>query len=114
MVAVPIVGLPMTIRTQAARLSLLPILILLVGCLQYGAAQLGILWRYSVLSWDNPATVLGDEIASQGAVYTDEARQTREALDAWRTSSRLGLPDRTPTRHAGGTGRHLTRSPPDA
>src|SRR3990172_9219056 len=68
--------------TSPPRRALVPVLVLLgllgAAHVEHGLARLGVLWRQSVLSWDNPATQVLEELASQGVPHADGARQARD------------------------------------
>jgi hypothetical protein len=104
----------MTARRRAAFVLTLGLLsLLVVSALQASEARVSILWRASVLSWDSPATQLLDELASQGLLYADPARQAREqATVGLRPAGRLALPSAALVHGAVAVGSHLTRSPP--
>jgi len=59
---------------------LLLLALLGVAHLQQGQALFGVLWRESLLSWDNPATQFLEELASQAIPHADAARQVHERL----------------------------------
>lgn len=60
---------------------------------QAGLAHLGILWREAVLSWDNPATQLVEDLASQPVPHADRIGETRDrTLAAVRTAARTIRP----------------------
>ena len=64
--------------TSPPRRALVPVLVLLgllgAAHVEHGLARLGVLWRQSVLSWDNPATQVLEELASQAVPHADGAR----------------------------------------
>jgi hypothetical protein len=102
------------VRHRAFRWPALTLLALLaLAGAEQATAQLGIIWRVAVLSWDNPLTQLHDEVACQATLSADPSRQASDhARVALVPSGRLGLT-------AGGDGdeatpgpAHLTRSPP--
>ena len=103
----------MRTRSIGARLALSGLLLglLLLAGTQHVSAGLGILWRTSVVSWDHPSSQLNDEVATQGATYSDPIRQALSALDG-AACQRLHVPS------CGGVVRtlagdsRLTRSPP--
>src|SRR3990172_9030995 len=78
------------------RRALVPVLVLLgllgAAHVEHGLARLGVLWRQSVLSWDNPATQVLEELASQAVPHADGARQARDRGAAGRgDGARLGV-----------------------
>src|SRR3990172_9876522 len=98
------------------RRALVPVLVLLgllgAAHVEHGLARLGVLWRQSVLSWDNPATQVLEELASQAVPHADGARQARDRVAAGRgDGARLGVagdPDGPP----GAASRPRGRRPP--
>lgn len=61
--------------------------LLLVGLLalahlQASVALCGVIWRTTVLSWDNPATQLLEEVACRTVPHVDPVRQVRDRLRA--------------------------------
>jgi hypothetical protein len=96
-------------------LPLIPVFLALAAlrCLQDADAQISIVWRAALVSWDSPATQSQDGVATQ--VYDDTTRPLRDqAGAARRPSGRLT----TPREHRRGDSPALTsrftRSPPDA
>jgi hypothetical protein len=83
-------------------------------CAQASHAQLSIVWRTSVVSWDSPATQFHDQLATQGAVYVDAARQLREHVGAALLACGRAVPADPPRGHAVAVTSRLTRSPPAA
>ncbi|OGK99813.1 MAG: hypothetical protein A3E31_10690 [Candidatus Rokubacteria bacterium RIFCSPHIGHO2_12_FULL_73_22] len=82
--------------TSPPRRALVPVLVLLgllgAAHVEHGLARLGVLWRQSVLSWDNPATQVLEELASQAVPHADGARQARDRVAAGRgDGARLGV-----------------------
>jgi hypothetical protein len=71
--------------------------------------------RFIVFSWDSPATLVVDELASQATSYSDPGRQTARHLEAVRLVN-----DRAPSAEASGHWRNpclrscITRAPPAA
>jgi hypothetical protein len=94
----------------------LVLLALLAACQGLDArAHLSIFWRAAAVSWDSPSTQLQDELAVQGIVYTDAARQLREHTGAVATpSGRLGVPLATVPGDSVALTSPLTRAPPAA
>ncbi|HEU4371212.1 MAG TPA: hypothetical protein VFV05_23575 [Methylomirabilota bacterium] len=102
---------------RPARWALISAFLALVcaGCVQDAAARLSIFWRGSVVSWDSPTTQLHDELAIQGIVYLDAARQLRERVGAaLLRSGRLDVPPDPVGGDTGSLTSRLTRSPPVA
>jgi hypothetical protein len=56
--------------------------LLALGSLQATLAICGIVWRSRVLSWDNPATQVVEEVASTVVPVTDPSRLAAEHLAA--------------------------------
>jgi len=82
---------------------------------QASDAQLWIVWRAAVVSWDSPVTQFQDELASQGVVDLDAARHLREHVGAaLRPAGRLAPPPEPPGGDAVALGARLARSPPAA
>lgn len=78
-------------------------------------AALNILWRYTVLSWDNPATQIQDELACGTAPCADLAGEARESVRAAHWSLGLLAPGRDAGRRANpALSAGITRSPPAA
>lgn len=93
----------------------LALLALLAGAeTHFSLATLNIVWRMFVLSFDNPATLWNDDVASDGRVSSDPAR---EAHDAVRRGVEPG--PLHPIRYAPPRANHrfasvLTRAPPSS
>lgn len=49
---------------------------------QHGLALIGTVWRIAALSWDNPATQLIEEVASQAVPHVDPVRSLRDRIVA--------------------------------
>jgi hypothetical protein len=83
-------------------------------CVLGADAQISIVWRAVVVSWDSPATQLHDDVATQGIVYLDAARHLRDQMGAaLRPAGRLAAaPDHARGDSPALTSR-LTRSPPE-
>ncbi len=62
------------------RLALGLLALLLLACVQQPSAALAIFWRAAVVSWDSPVTQWQDELACQGAAWTDPQRQAQRHL----------------------------------
>jgi hypothetical protein len=77
-------------------------------------AQLGILWRTTLLSWDSPATQILDEVASQTAPASDPSRQAADSVAGGGAVKRRQLLDRFRAPTEPGLRRQLSRSPPAA
>jgi len=65
----------------------LVLVVVLLGLLgaahaQRGLARVEVLWRQSTLSWDDPASQLLDELASQPVPHADPARHARDRIVA--------------------------------
>ncbi len=94
--------------------------VVLVGLLSFvqfasSHAVLNILWRYTVLSWDNPATELQDELACSTAPCTDLAGEARESVRTAHGTARLLPPGQDDGRRASpALSAGITRSPPAA
>jgi hypothetical protein len=74
----------------------------------------GPLWRTAVVSWDNPASLVVDELACESLTHTDPSREAREhavlaprACGAYHARSQVTAS--SPTLRS-----RLTRSPPSA
>jgi hypothetical protein len=100
------------LRHRASRWSALTLLALLaLAGAEHATAQLAIIWRAVVVSWDNPLTQLHDEAASQGTLSAGPPRQAGVGV-VLVPSGRLPFPawgddvDQTPVTS------QLTRSPP--
>jgi len=92
-------------------LLLLALLALLL--VQVPQASLNIVWRFAVLSFDNPATQLLDELTCASAPYADSAAEARESARVVSAASRRLAPPQGP--HAGQSpalSAGITRSPP--
>lgn len=50
-----------------------------VVVLQAPHASFNIIWRFTVLSFDNPATQLLDDLATDSSTYTDPTAEARES-----------------------------------
>jgi hypothetical protein len=92
-------------------LLLLALLALLL--VQVPRASLNIVWRFAVLSFDNPATQVLDELACATTPYADSTAEARESVAVaapgrlvWLQEPRAG---QRPALVAG-----ITRSPPAA
>jgi hypothetical protein len=101
--------------TRHVRLALVGPLLALVavcGVLETNAQQ-SIFWRAAAISWDSPVTQLQDELAVQGAVYADAARQLREHTGSASTASgRLPLASDPVRGDQLAVSSGVTRSPP--
>jgi hypothetical protein len=101
-----------------SRRPLITATLLLAGLLvlaqtQWCLALVGIVWRSVVLSWDNPATQLVEDVASQAIPHTDPGRSLRDhAIAAARASARLRPAETPPGVHKPARSRGITRSPP--
>jgi hypothetical protein len=92
--------------------SALLIVLLAAGGIQHALAHLGIIWRASVVSWDNPATQWQDETASQTPPYVDPAAEATDAVRPAGRPKRAVLPARDRDRLAGDFASAITRAPP--
>jgi hypothetical protein len=89
--------------------------LVVICCVSAVDARVSIFWRTSVVSWDSPATQFRDELAVQGIVYVDGARQLREhAGAALAPAGRLRVPPDPAHAEAVALTSRLTRSPPAA
>lgn len=89
--------------------------LLAICCVRAVTAQVSIVWRTSVVSWDSPTTQFRDELAVQGVAYVDGARQLREHAGAASVpSGRLTVPPDRASAEAVALTSRLTRSPPAA
>jgi hypothetical protein len=90
-------------------------LLVAVGALQAAEASLRIVFRFAVLSWDNPATQLSDELICESSPPSQagvEARQrTRLAVQASRP---LVVDPVAPHRSRPALSSGITRAPPAA
>ncbi|MGH7391070.1 MAG: hypothetical protein ACREM3_16670 [Candidatus Rokuibacteriota bacterium] len=62
--------------------SLLLVALLALAHVEHGLALIGTVWRLAVLSWDNPATQVIEEVASQAVPHVDPARSLRDRIAA--------------------------------
>jgi len=100
-------------RRTSALGGLFLIALLALAPLQASHGALNILWRYSVLSWDNPASLALDGLAGASAPSTDPAG---EALAHTRTADvetgRLAPAREADGRPSPALASGITRSPP--
>ena len=100
-------------RRTSALGGLFLIALLALAPLQASHGALNILWRYSVLSWDNPASLALDGLACASAPSTDPAG---EALAHTRTADvetgRLAPAREADGRPSPALASGITRSPP--
>jgi len=99
------------------RLAAVAFLVGLLGLahVHYALAFAGILWRESVLSWDNPATQHVEDLASQTVPSADGAREARDrTLLGARLAARVHLPEPPGRTAAGVVCRRPSRAPPAA
>lgn len=83
--------------------------------LQSTLATFGVVWRGAVLSWDNPATQIVEEIASGVVPLTDPSRLASERLiAAARSRERAQLVEPLETFRDWALARSVTRAPPTA
>ena len=83
--------------------------------LQSAQASLNILWRYTVLSWDNPATEIEDQLACETAPSFDVAAEAREHVRMARATAALLAPNPDEGQHSSpALSSGITRSPPAA
>ena len=99
--------------------ALVPVLLLFgllgVAHVERALARVGVLWRQSAVSWDNPATQLLEEVASQAVPHADAARQARErVVTAHRVWGRLRLAGQPAVVSTAALGACITRAPPVA
>jgi len=77
-------------------------------------ALVSMVWREAILSWDNPATQIVDELSSQSVSYTDATSAAHERVGLFAAGRRLAAA-RAADRLASPAPRPgLTRSPPPA
>ena len=92
-------------------------LVLLIGVAAFQAAEAStrILWRYMVLSWDNPATQIFDELVCESSppsqAGTEAGQSTRLSVVA---SGRLPADSVAPHPETPALSSGITRSPPTA
>jgi hypothetical protein len=86
-------------------------LLLLAGA-QQALATVAIVWRSAVVSWDSPASQWQDELACQGATWSDVRRQAQGAIAPLAPGSRLSAPPATPDLDSPPGAADHTRSPP--
>jgi len=63
-------------RIASPRWSVVLLALLALAGAEQTLASRDIVARFTTLSWDNPATLLQDETASQGVISVESARQT--------------------------------------
>lgn len=105
----------MTSRRRAPIGSVVLLAVLLVLAQAHFVVGLfGPLWRTAVMSWDNPATQVVDELACESLTHTDPSREAREhAVLAPRACG--GIHPRSQVSASSPSLRsRLTRSPPSA
>ena len=98
------------------RLAYLPLIVLIsVAAFESAEASFRILWRYAVLSWDNPATQAIDELACESSppsrAGAEAGQSTRLAV---RSSGRLDGDRAAPRPDRPALSSGITRSPPAA
>ncbi len=80
---------------------------------QAAAGACGSIFRAIVLSWDNPATQVVDELASESVPHADPGRQAREQVArAGGADARLALAEHPAIAVGQRGGARITRSPP--
>lgn len=78
-------------------------------------ALVGIVWRVAVLSWDNPATQVAQDIATASVPRTDCSRDVYErARYSARSLGRAPLPELNHASEGPTLSRRVTRAPPAA
>lgn len=103
----------MSARCTTAVRVLLLVALVWVATVEQSVASLAILWRVSVLSWDNPATQLRDETAAQAVAGTDVRRQARDHLiGVLQLSHRVAPPEWPLAGDRPAFDFRLTRAPP--
>jgi len=83
--------------------------------IQWPLAHLGIVWRVVTLSWDDPATQVAQDLATETVPQAESGREVYERTRAaaqHATRMLLPTPER-PSKSLATTGR-ITRSPPTA
>lgn len=103
------------VRTRSASLWRVALLVGLLSVVQFESshASVSILWRYAVLSWDNPATQIQDELACGTAPCADLAGEARESVRAVHLAPGVLAPSRNQTaRESPAHSAGITRSPP--
>jgi hypothetical protein len=88
------------------------LMLLALAQVEHGRALFAIIWRVAVVSWDNPATQVLEDTASQTLPHTDPSRLSHDhARLAARPSGRPAAPEARETVSPALSAR-LTRSPP--
>ncbi len=107
----------MSARTRPVSLWRLVVLVGLLSVVQLQSAHatLNILWRYTVVSWDNPATEIEDQLACETAPSLDLAAEVRERVRMARTTAGLLATNPDDGQHSSpALSSGITRSPPTA
>ena len=108
------VSLDMTRRSVPIGSVVLLAVLLALAQAHFVVGIFGPLWRTAVMSWDNPASQVVDELACEGVTHTDPSREAREhavlaPLACGRVHARSQVAASGPTLPS-----RLTRSPPSA
>ncbi|MBI3635558.1 MAG: hypothetical protein HY216_04985 [Candidatus Rokubacteria bacterium] len=99
------------LRTPVAAALLLAVLAIMQ--VQYPIALTATVWRVAMLSWDNPATVAGQELAMASAPHDDPYRRVTGQIEAAvRPVARLIRGDRPSRPHGFDAFTEVPRSPP--
>jgi hypothetical protein len=94
------------------RTALVLLTLLLLAGAEQASATLAIVWREAITSWDSPASQWQDELACQGATWTDPGRQAQRAIATLTPGGRLPVPLATAGPESATPAAHHTRSPP--
>jgi hypothetical protein len=101
-------------RWCAAR-AILALFMLALVQYQYPAALLATVWRVFVISWDNPATQVAEEMVSAEAPAADPNRPLRDRIIAANLSRQYLRVPADPRGHESFARSHqVTRAPPAA
>ena len=87
--------------------------LLAVAQVEFASRLLGPVWRAAVLSWDNPATQVVDELACDTLPHSDPSGEARHAVLTPRTSGRVHARSQVLV-PAPALPSRATRSPPSA
>lgn len=94
------------------RTTLVLLALLLLAGAEQAFATLAIVWRATVTSWDSPVSQWQDELACQGATWTDARRQAQGAIAALTPGGRVPVPPAIGGPDSPAPAADQTRSPP--